>query len=687
MKASHLNVQSLARQDFAGVSFFNRLFFSILSICLVSLVLSVSVYGSTGLNSPRQFSLPTPQSAVAAGDFNNDGIPDLVLGGYPLLGEIKGIVWVMLGRGNGNFDLYGSYRVGFRTGAYSAPFVQEIKIGDLNNDGNADVVVGHTSSTIQFNNSTLLSTVLLGDGKGGLQERESNEFFADNDFVIGLEIVDFTNDGLLDVVIGTSGNSLGKVFALRNLGGGNFARMGPLTVNSPLNSMVCADVNFDGFVDVVHTTRRGIVVRYGDGAFFPTAELIGDESDSAALVVADLNSDGKVDIAVTDSFGTRLRVYARRSFRFPAVPVSYTLPFNSGYMKTSDINEDGNPDLIVAGSHPERFFILYGDGRGRFPTSEIIGHGLPVSDIVFADLDSNGRKDIAASLRSESEPKKGAVFLKAPNTSRYYTDFDGDLKTDLTVYRPSESIWFTLFSGTLAVREQPFGISGDRIVPGNYDGDNKADIAVYRNGSWHSIRSSDNSVSTDQWGLAGDIPVPADYDNDGKMNLAVYRPSEGKWYIRKDNGIDSIQWGLSADVPVPADYDGDGKTDLAVFRPSDATWHILGSNGTVTELPFGLIGDIPVPGDYDGDGKSDLAVFRPSSGNWHLLNSGNDQPLIRQWGLTNDIPVPSDYDGDGKTDLAVWRPSEGVWYLLRSSNHSIRQVRWGLSGDLPLSPN
>ena len=91
-------------------------------------------------------------------------------------------------------------------------------------------------------------------------------------------------------------------------------------------------------------------------------------------------------------------------------------------------------------------------------------------------------------------------------------------------------------------------------MPGDYDGDGKTDFAVFRNGYWYVIPSSNPSAPIVQpWGIPGDIPVPGDYDGDGKTDFAVFRPSNGYWYIIPSSNPSApivLQWGTNGDVPV-----------------------------------------------------------------------------------------------------------------------------------------
>ena len=317
-------------------------------------------------------------------------------------------------------------------------------------------------------------------------------------------------------------------------------------------------------------------------------------------------------------------------------------------------------------------------------------------------------------------------------------DFNGDGKTDFSVVRPDgfnagHLVWFTKLNnaaGTVTATE--FGLDSDFITPGDFDGDGKDDIAIWRQGGpignndtsgFYVLRSSDSTYTYTRFGQAGDdVSVVADYTGDGKDDFAIYRPGatvasgstpnqSAFWYLASSGQYAGkqvmIAWGVGAnnaagdnyDRAYPGDFNGDGVADFCVYRAigNQAMFITAYGNGNGGAAPtgvnqfFGVKSDDFYPGDYDGDGKTDLATARVEGSNlvWIYKPSSGGSFVAAYWGVAGDYPVQGDYDGDGKTDLAVWRPSgnpgAGSWfYALGSLGGTITSV-WGAPGDAPVA--
>jgi hypothetical protein len=268
---------------------------------------------------------------------------------------------------------------------------------------------------------------------------------------------------------------------------------------------------------------------------------------------------------------------------------------------------------------------------------------------------------------------------------------------------PGNEDWVLVLEVTVPTNVQ-FGALGDIPVPADYDGDRRADLAVYRpsTGQW-LIQGSATGVQARAFGAPassglGDTPVPADYDGDRTTDLAIYRRATGEWFILNSAaGFRTVPFGAPAasglgDTPVPADYDGDGKADVAIYRQATGEWLIFGSATGFRTLAFGApaasgLGDIPVPADYDGDGKADVAIYRRATGEWFIFGSATGFRTLTfgapaASGL-GDIPVPADYDGDGAADVAIRRGTTGTWFVFRSTLGFLQQG-WGAPTDAPV---
>ena len=203
---------------------------------------------------------------------------------------------------------------------------------------------------------------------------------------------------------------------------------------------------------------------------------------------------------------------------------------------------------------------------------------------------------------------------------------------------------------------ESFGLPGDRPVIGDWTGDGRIRVGVFRNGEWYldlnGNRKWDGVAGGDgifEFGLPGDIPVTGDWTGDGVSKLGVFRcppdrHGECTWVLdingnRKfDAGDVFLQYGLSGDLPIVSAWSG-GKIDrIGVFRNGD--WYV-DSNGTGRfeasdrHFVFGLAGDVPVVARTSGK----IGVYR--SGTWILRSDAGDRQFT--FGIPNDWPLIAEW--------------------------------------------
>lgn len=294
-----------------------------------------------------------------------------------------------------------------------------------------------------------------------------------------------------------------------------------------------------------------------------------------------------------------------------------------------------------------------------------------------------------------------------PSQTARVLDFDGDGKSDYVLVRDvmgGNLVWYIKLSSGGNIITQ-FGFNNDWLVPEDYDGDGKWDVAVWRQGDFNNqqgyfyiLRSQSGTVQVVPWGLWGDTPEKTqDFDGDGKADPTVVRFNPGGnlvWYVllSQTNSVRVDYFGsTSSDGPIRGDFDGDNKADLAVRRCNGGTntfWVKRSSDGAIQVQQFGLCGqngDNTVSGDFDGDNKTDFAVYRWSTATWYWIQSSNGVIRTVQFGIPNsDLPAQADYDGDGKTDPAIWRETgvgNPAYFHVLGSTNGYLVYQWGTYAD------
>lgn len=345
-----------------------------------------SLDGTTGLFSPAiHYQTGGFPSAVAVGDLNADGKPDLAVANFSTR------VSVLLNNGDGTFAPEVIYAA---SGA-----IQDVALGDLNGDGKPELVVNDLSD------STLKVLVNNGDGT----------FAAPLGYPAGptpfaVVLGDLDGDGVLDAATANIDPDFNMteslVTVLLNSGDGTLSA--PLTVmtGTPYEwrSMALGDFNGDDKLDLAvvnpvpfTNTNLSIFLNNGGGILAPKVDYVTG-GGSLSLGVGDVNRDGRPDVAVVNSYDgeNSVSMLLNSGDGTFGAQIPYPVGNNPSAVTVSDLDNDGLLDLAVANSRDDNVSLLINLGDGTFAPYAAYGVGNNPVSLVARDLDGDGRDDLVA---------------------------------------------------------------------------------------------------------------------------------------------------------------------------------------------------------------------------------------------------------------------------------------------------
>ncbi|HKB03250.1 MAG TPA: VCBS repeat-containing protein [Gemmataceae bacterium] len=580
--------------------------------------------------------------AIAVGDFNRDGRPDVATANQ----DVNGIS-ILLGKGNGTFKA----AINYPTGRHPAA----IRAVDLNGDGKLDLV------TANQDDDTV--SVRLGNGDG--------TFKAAVAFAAGLDPVsiaagDLNGDGKVDLAVADNGEPTnpddpGKVTLLFGTGTGKFTPGGTVAVGKHPTSVAIADFNNDDKLDLASVSggfgHLDVNLNEGGGTFAPKVNY--DTGFVANTVVAaDLNEDTQPDLVIACKFpstGGVSVLLGNPDGTFQAFETYVAGGQHPETLAVADFNRDGHLDVVTANGRNDgnTVSVMLGDGMGALGPARLFVGGQGPHGVGVADFNSDGVPDVVTANGGDGLGNDTGLTGHAGTVSLLLGNGDGTL-----VAAPSLPV-----------------AQANHLVAADFNGDNLPDLAV-TNGKLLLFQgigggAFDPAVPDPIVQGAGALAV-GDFNGDQKKDLAVvgklstFGATQLLILLGNGDGTFAAPVGFPAGSDlnsiVVADFNGDQKPDLAVANDGTDVIDVLlgngdGSFGAATTVPCGDGADYLSAGDLNGDGKADLVLASTQANQIRTLLGDGQGGFGPATSYTTEHDPASvgigRFNGDAKPDLAV----------------------------------
>jgi hypothetical protein len=343
----------------------------------------------------------------------------------------------------------GSFSNGSNPTVPATPYI--VSAADVDGDGDLDVLAACLGSNV--------ISQLRNDGRGNFAPPASNSTVSVSGSPYGMAVGDVDNDGNLDVVTANANSS--SVSVRLNNGSGSFTphpTMPELTVAYGPQSIVLGDLDGDGDLDLVTPSAQfsGVVsvrLNNGAGVFAPppgTGGLVAVGSVPLGVALGDVDADGDLDLLAANSDGGTISLRLNNgAASFTAPPLGAETPVGPypQHLAVCDLDGDGDADLVAANNNNGTVSLRFNDGRGVFTApatnAELLVGGYP-KGLALGDVDADGDLDMIVNTNNiflYLNNGQGRFTLAYANTTSFSTspgnmalgDIDADGDLDLLV--------------------------------------------------------------------------------------------------------------------------------------------------------------------------------------------------------------------------------------------------------------
>jgi hypothetical protein len=666
---------------------------------------------------------------VVAADFNADGAPDVAWARQDFFAN-KMMVQLNLGDGT----------LGASVGYTATAESNDIKAGDLEGDGDLDLVV---ISQANFNNT--LIDLYFNNGAGSFTRQTITGGTAPKK----LALADLNGDQRPDIAVTNWWGATNDISVLLNNGNGTFGSEVRYPIGDLPAGIAAADLDGDGDRDLAVGHQQGggqlkihVLTNNGAGAFAQVKVMsITSFTEDPVVVSADWDDDGDQDLAVSGLRSDyKVWVFTNTgglNFSMAVYPAGYTA-FD---MLPADIELDGDIDLLSTdySSNAGEFVLLKNNGSGTFAPPISIESGRNPHDMAVADFNMDGRPDIAVANRATDtgaiHPQRSDGTFSASDTvppiyptsfgpySLVKTDVDLDGDVDVVATLPDffstgDSVQVMLNDGS-GVFSQGDNIRStydypQGIAAGDFNADGYPDLVwtpdappypyVYTLNNGDGTFGAPVARFVDTCGT-GDAST-TDANNDGNLDILVANNRSGPGCELFDTTVRivlgngdgtfqddyGVEFFLGQEFVLGEDFNGDGVTDLMSAAAQNGV--ALGTGGgnfgptTLTNVR----GTDLVSTDLDGDGDLDVVSGDSSFSQTTVMRNNGNGSFQSTVYLSEQVSTYSnawdldlgDFDGDGNLDIAVSNTSAnnaGVHFGHGDGTFEVDQIRYGTHAD------